>query len=151
MKTKPAILTAFILVSAHTVYNVIMLGKYMFITFVHLRNGGGGILFYLGPATLATASTIILDVAVLLLLKSFTGQKEQLLCNTPDTLSTKLNPAKKDMQTKLSKLLFPAACIMIVIHMIFQMAEVAVPQTLFREILDRIRQLRSSTIPARPG
>ncbi|TKJ32556.1 MAG: IS1380 family transposase, partial [Planctomycetes bacterium B3_Pla] len=36
-------------------------------------------------------------------------------------------------------------------YVIFQMAEVAVPQTLFREILDRIRQLRSSTIPARPG
>ena len=36
-------------------------------------------------------------------------------------------------------------------YVIFQMAEVAVPQTLFREILDRIWQLRSSTIPARPG
>jgi len=36
-------------------------------------------------------------------------------------------------------------------YVIFQMAEVAVPQTLFREILDRIRQLRSLTIPARPG
>ena len=31
------------------------------------------------------------------------------------------------------------------------LAEVAVPQTLFREILARIRQLRSLTIPARPG
>ncbi|MBL7188799.1 MAG: transposase [Phycisphaerae bacterium] len=36
-------------------------------------------------------------------------------------------------------------------YVIFQMAEVAVPQTLFREILDRIRQLRFLTIPARPG
>ena len=36
-------------------------------------------------------------------------------------------------------------------YVIFQMAEVAVPQTLFREILARIRQLRSLTIPARPG
>jgi hypothetical protein len=36
-------------------------------------------------------------------------------------------------------------------YVIFQMAEVAVPQTLFREILDRILQLRSLTIPARPG
>jgi len=36
-------------------------------------------------------------------------------------------------------------------YVIFQMAEVAVPQILFREILDRIRQLRSLTIPARPG
>ena len=36
-------------------------------------------------------------------------------------------------------------------YVIFQMAEVAVPQTLFREILDRIRQLGSLTIPARPG
>ncbi len=36
-------------------------------------------------------------------------------------------------------------------YVIFQMAEVAVPRTLFREILDRIRQLRSLTIPARPG
>ena len=32
-------------------------------------------------------------------------------------------------------------------YVIFQMAEVAVPQKLFREILDRIRQLRSLTIP----
>ncbi|MGB2806888.1 MAG: hypothetical protein WBC22_04065 [Sedimentisphaerales bacterium] len=29
--------------------------------------------------------------------------------------------------------------------------EVAVPQTLFREILARIQQLRFLTIPARPG
>jgi hypothetical protein len=36
-------------------------------------------------------------------------------------------------------------------YVIFQMAEVAVPQALFREILDRIRQLRFLTIPARPG
>jgi hypothetical protein len=36
-------------------------------------------------------------------------------------------------------------------YVIFQMAEVAVPQILFREILDRIRQLRFLTIPARPG
>jgi hypothetical protein len=36
-------------------------------------------------------------------------------------------------------------------YVIFQMAEVAVPQTLFREIFARIRQLRSLTIPARPG
>ncbi len=36
-------------------------------------------------------------------------------------------------------------------YVIFQMAEVAVPQTIFREILGRIRQLRSLTIPARPG
>jgi len=36
-------------------------------------------------------------------------------------------------------------------YVIFQMAEVAVPQILFREILDRIWQLRSLTIPARPG
>jgi len=36
-------------------------------------------------------------------------------------------------------------------YVIFQMAEVAVPQTLFREILDRIRQLRFLAIPARPG
>ena len=36
-------------------------------------------------------------------------------------------------------------------YVIFQMAEVAVPRTLFREILDRIRQLRFLTIPARPG
>ena len=34
---------------------------------------------------------------------------------------------------------------------IFQMAEVAVPRILFREILDRIRRLRFLTIPARPG
>jgi len=36
-------------------------------------------------------------------------------------------------------------------YVIFQMAEVAVPQTLFREILASIRQLRFLTIPARPG
>jgi hypothetical protein len=36
-------------------------------------------------------------------------------------------------------------------YVIFQMAEVAVPQMLFREILDRIRRLRFLTIPARPG
>jgi hypothetical protein len=36
-------------------------------------------------------------------------------------------------------------------YVIFQMAEVAVPQSLFREILDRIRRLRFLTIPARPG
>jgi len=36
-------------------------------------------------------------------------------------------------------------------YVIFQMAEVAVPRILFREILDRIRQLRSLTIPVRPG
>jgi hypothetical protein len=36
-------------------------------------------------------------------------------------------------------------------YVIFQMAEVAVPRILFREILDRIRQLRFLTIHARPG
>jgi len=36
-------------------------------------------------------------------------------------------------------------------YVIFQMAEVAVLRALFREILDRIRQLRSLPIPARPG
>jgi len=36
-------------------------------------------------------------------------------------------------------------------YVIFQMAEVAVPRVLFREILDRIRRLRFLTIPARPG
>jgi len=36
-------------------------------------------------------------------------------------------------------------------YIIFQMAEVAVPRALLREILDRIRQLRFLTIPARPG
>ena len=36
-------------------------------------------------------------------------------------------------------------------YVVFQMAEVAVPEALFREILDRIRQLRFLTIPARPG
>jgi hypothetical protein len=34
-------------------------------------------------------------------------------------------------------------------YVIFQMAEVAVPQTLFGEILDRIRQLRASPELAR--
>ena len=32
-------------------------------------------------------------------------------------------------------------------YVIFQMAEVAVPRTMFREILNRIRQLRFLTIP----
>ena len=36
-------------------------------------------------------------------------------------------------------------------YVIFQMAEVAVPRILFWEILNRIRQLRFFTIPARPG
>jgi len=36
-------------------------------------------------------------------------------------------------------------------YVIFQMAEVSVPRVLFREILDRIRQLRFLAIPARPG
>ena len=36
-------------------------------------------------------------------------------------------------------------------YVIFQMAEVAVPQIHFREIFDRIRQLRFLTIPARPA
>ena len=36
-------------------------------------------------------------------------------------------------------------------YVIFQMAEVAVSQTLLREILARIRQLRFLAIPARPG
>jgi hypothetical protein len=36
-------------------------------------------------------------------------------------------------------------------YVTFQMAEVAVPRALFREILHRIRQLRSLTIHARPG
>ena len=36
-------------------------------------------------------------------------------------------------------------------YVIFQMAEVAVPQRLFRKILDRIRRLQFLTIPARPG
>jgi len=36
-------------------------------------------------------------------------------------------------------------------YVIFQMAEVAVPRILFREILDRISQLRFLTVPARPG
>jgi hypothetical protein len=36
-------------------------------------------------------------------------------------------------------------------YVIFQMAEVAVPRVLFREILERIRQLRFLTIPARAG
>lgn len=36
-------------------------------------------------------------------------------------------------------------------YVTFQMAEVAVPRALFREILDRIRQLRFSAISAGPG
>ena len=36
-------------------------------------------------------------------------------------------------------------------HIIFQMAEVIIPSALFREILDRIKQLRFLTISARPG
>ncbi len=36
-------------------------------------------------------------------------------------------------------------------YVVFQMAEVAVPRILFRKILDRIRQLRFLTVPARPG
>jgi len=36
-------------------------------------------------------------------------------------------------------------------YVIFQMAEVAVPRTLFREILKRIRQLQVLTRPVRPG
>jgi len=36
-------------------------------------------------------------------------------------------------------------------YIIFQMAEIAVPRMLFREILDRIRQLRFFTIATRPG
>ncbi len=36
-------------------------------------------------------------------------------------------------------------------YVIFQMAEVAVPQILFREILDRIRRLRFLAIPVSPG
>jgi hypothetical protein len=36
-------------------------------------------------------------------------------------------------------------------YVVFQMAEVAVPRTLFREILDRIMQLLFLPIPARPG
>jgi hypothetical protein len=36
-------------------------------------------------------------------------------------------------------------------YVIFQMAEVAVPQTLFREIPDRIRRLRFLAIPVSPG
>ncbi len=36
-------------------------------------------------------------------------------------------------------------------YVLFQMAEVAVPKALFREILDRIRQLRFLAIPVRPG
>jgi len=36
-------------------------------------------------------------------------------------------------------------------YIIFQMAEVAVPRVIFREILARIRQLRFLTIHARPG
>jgi len=36
-------------------------------------------------------------------------------------------------------------------YVIFQMAEVAVPQTLFGEILKRIERLRASPEPARAG
>ena len=36
-------------------------------------------------------------------------------------------------------------------YVIFQMAEVAIPRTLFQEILDRIRRLRFLKVPARPG
>ena len=36
-------------------------------------------------------------------------------------------------------------------YIIFQMAEVAVPRALIREILDRIRKLRSLPVPVRPG
>ena len=36
-------------------------------------------------------------------------------------------------------------------YIVFQMAEVAGPGALYREILDRIKQLRFLTIPARPG
>jgi len=36
-------------------------------------------------------------------------------------------------------------------YVIFQMAEVAIPWLLFREILDRIRHLRFFTITASPG
>jgi hypothetical protein len=36
-------------------------------------------------------------------------------------------------------------------YVIFQMGEVAVPMILFREILDRIKQLRFLTIHTRPG
>ncbi len=36
-------------------------------------------------------------------------------------------------------------------HVVFQMAEVAVPQTLFPEILERIRQLRFLAIPVGAG
>ncbi|UCE46593.1 MAG: transposase, partial [Phycisphaerales bacterium] len=36
-------------------------------------------------------------------------------------------------------------------YVIFQMAEVAVPRALFREILNRIRQLRFLAIPRGPG
>lgn len=36
-------------------------------------------------------------------------------------------------------------------YIVFQMAELAVSRALFRDILDRIRQLRLFTIPARPG
>jgi hypothetical protein len=36
-------------------------------------------------------------------------------------------------------------------YVVFQMAEVVVSRTLFRQILDRIRQLRFSPMPARPG
>ena len=36
-------------------------------------------------------------------------------------------------------------------YVVFQMAEVAVSRVLFREILDRIKQLGFLTVPARPG
>jgi len=36
-------------------------------------------------------------------------------------------------------------------YVIFQMAEVTVPRALFREILNRIRQLRFLAIPGEPG
>jgi len=36
-------------------------------------------------------------------------------------------------------------------YVIFQTADVAVPQALFREILGRIRRLHFLTMPARPG
>ena len=36
-------------------------------------------------------------------------------------------------------------------YVIFQMAEVAAPRAMFREILNRIRQLRFLAIPRGPG
>ncbi len=36
-------------------------------------------------------------------------------------------------------------------YLVFQIAEVVVPKALFREVLDRIQQLRFLAIPARPG